>query len=530
MAYLAVTGARMQRHDVKRRGGGFLFALLCASVVPASAAPLDLTPQTLLEQANRQRDSRDLPWDPSTGRLGNLRHVNIVAPDCTVRVVSGVENRLYAGRGSVRVANSPRVPDRQDSQGPTARDVTITFTPGGTGSAIPRIGEANDPVCFTLQVATAHDFIVGGDRLTVLFDRVKLPVLNLYFNPSFGLKVWLRDVRFGALSLSSNASAKAGGTGEIEWLTLASSQGSTALLFHEMNARHIGVGTTVTDARFSIRIGPQADATYYQPARAPGNIALHYPIWIDGPVAGLKIPVGRVNAMPITEALRDEARKLRDEVVGKAGPMPQLPPAELTLPPVGRVVPEAASPRQRVADALQPFMPAGVTLGKVDLWKGGGALEGLAPDDAAVRKFVNELNLSGEVRSPQVAFIRRESERVAYRILVTFMCASPGERSVCLPGSGAYTKQQVEDALRPVLGPNVVITGLALREGSIVDLEGRASGGEAGAALQRIRVQAPWLQLSTSSVGNGGFSARLRIVCTAPPRAEGICVAEGPPR
>lgn len=504
--------------------------VLLAAVAPAPAVALDVTPDTLLEQANRQRNARELPWDPTTGRLGNLRHVNIVAPDCTVRVIPGAENRVYAGRGSVRVADSPRVPDRQPGAGPVARNLTITATSAGTDSAIPRIGDANGPVCFTLQVATAHEFIVGGDRLAVLFDRVELPVLTLYLNPSYGLKVWFRDVRVGSLGVDSNAFAAAGGTGEVEWLSLRSSQGSTALLFHETSARHVGVMTTTVDPRFSIRIGPETEASYYQPARAVGDMIRHYPIWIEGPVAALKIPVGRVNAMPITEAIRDEARKLREEVLGRVGSMPPLPAGRSTPPPAGRAMAESVSTRQRVADALQPFLPAGVRLGKVDLWKNGGALEGVAPDDAAVHRFVKELERSGEVRGAQVAVIRREADRVSYRILVSFMCESPGERGACLPGTGAYTSRQVEDALKPVLGADIVLTMLELEEsGSIVHLEGRAREADAMAALDRIKAQAPWLQLSSSRVGNGGFKAWLRMVCTVPPRTEGtgICAADG---
>ena len=518
-----------QLRDVSHRSARSLLALLCALVAHSSAAPLDVTPQTLLEQANRQRDARELPWDPSTGRLGNLRHVNIVAPDCTVRVVSGAENRLYAGRGSVRIAESPSVRDRQPGPGPTPRNLTITATTAEAGSSLPRI-DASGPVCFTLQVATAHDFIVGGDRLAVLFDRVEQPYLRLFLNPSYGLKLWFRDVRVGSLAVDSNAAAKAGGTGQVEWLSLASSQGTTALLFHEMDARHVGVSTTTTDPRFSIRIGPQTEASYYQPARAPGNIVLHYPIWIDGPITALKIPAGQVNAMPITEAIREDARKLREEVIGRSGPMPPLPASASTLPPVGRAPREWISPRQRVADALEPFLPPGVTLAKVDLWKHGGAVVGHAPDDAAARRFVDKLKGSGEVRNVKVAAIRRESERVSYRILVNLMCEAPGERSVCLPGTGAYTRQQVEDALKPLLGHDIVLTKLELQEGgSMVYIEGRAAEGQVTAALERIATQARWLESSRSGVGNGNFRAWLRMVCTVPPRAEGtnICVADG---
>lgn len=512
-----------------------LSALLCAAVTLAGAAPLDVTPDTLIARANLLRDARDRPWDPATGRLGNLRHVRIVADDCTVRVVSGGENRLILGRGSFGVTEDTHGTSRQEGPRPLVRDVAITT---GPSASIPRVGPDNGAVCFTLQLATAHELTVGGNRLTLLFDRVELPALRMFLNPSADLRVWFNDVRLGLLSVKSNASATGGGTGQVEWLQLDSSQGSTALLFHDMNARHIGVSATTTGARFSIRIGKDTDAGYYQPARAAGALARLYPIWIDGPVAALKIPAGNVDAMPITSLQRDQTRALREDVMGRAGPMPVLPvlPAlqasDRALPPSTQSLDaEPVSPRQRVSDVLQPRLPPGVTLGKVDLWKNGGALEGRAPDDATVRQFVNELNRSGEVRNAQVAVVRKDADRVAYRVLVTFMCAAPGERSVCLPATGgAYTGQQVEDALRPVLGNDVTLSRLTLREGSMVELEGLGSDADARAALDRIRKQVPWLEASISGYGKGTFSARLRMVCTVPQRAAGICSAPVSPR
>ncbi len=184
---------------------------------------------------------------------------------------------------------------------------------------------------------------------------------------------------------------------------------------------------------------------------------------------------------------------------------------------------------------LQPLLPRGVTLGKIDLWKDGAALEGRAPDDAAVRDWAQALERSGEVRSSQVAWVRREADQVAYRVLVTFLCAAPGDRSVCLPATGsAYTQQQVEDALRPVLGNRVTLTKLVLRDGKrgqLVELEGSGSEAEVHAALERVRQQVSWLTASSSGIGQGTFSAQLRMVCTVPPRATpGICAAPSPTR
>lgn len=508
-----------------------LAALACTTTALAHAAPLDVTPDTLIERANLLRDAHERPWDPATGRLGNLRLVHIIANDCTVRVVSGAENRLFLGRGSFSVTEDTPAADRQRRALPPVRDVTITAGPAA--SAIPRVGTDKSAVCFTLQLATAHELLIRGDRLALLFDRVDLPALRIFLNPSADMRLWFYGVRLGLLSLSSNAWAKAGGTGQIEWLKLHSTQSSSALLFHDMNARHVGVSTLTTGARFSVRIGQDTDAGYYQPARAPGAIAHQYPIWIDGPLSALKVPAGSVHPMPLTSALRDETRALQQDVMGRAGPSPVLPaPDPGSPPPPGAQAAsgEPVSPRQRVSDALQPLLPRGVTLGKIDLWKDGAALEGRAPDDAAVREWVQALERSGEVRNPQVAWVRREADQVAYRVLVNFLCAAPGERSVCLPATGsAYTQQQVEDALRPVLGNGVTLTKLALRDGKrgqLVELEGGGSEAEVRAALERVRQQIPWLTASSSGIGQGSFSALLRMVCTVPPPANpGICAA-----
>ncbi len=124
----------------------------------------------------------------------------------------------------------------------------------------------------------------------------------------------------------------------------------------------------------------------------------------------------------------------------------------------------------------------------MDLWNGGGALEGRAPDEVAVREFARDLKQSGEVRSAQVARIQRNESGVAeYRVMVNFLCAAPGERSVCLPAPGiSYTQQQIEAALRPVLAPEVQAAQIELAsDATRVLVKGRASEADAQAALER---------------------------------------------
>lgn len=248
-------------------------------------------------------------------------------------------------------------------------------------------------------------------------------------------------------------------------------------------------------------------------------------------MGALDVPAGRVGAMPLSPAVREEARAVRDDVLGRAGPMPPLP---VEPAPAGAAAPAAAEPvstRQRVADVLAPFLPPGTTLGSVSFSRAGAALEGRAPDEGAVRRFLDELNASGEVRSARLATTRKDGNAVAYRLLLTLTCVAPGERSVCLPGtSGRYSQQQVEDALRPVLGSSVMLERLDLvpsvGNSTMVELEGQAPDAEIPALLDRLRTQVPWLESSTSSTGKGRFLTRLRMVCAVPPRPGGICAVD----
>lgn len=495
-----------------------LAPLVLTSASLAEAAKLDTTPDTLIARANRLRDAKELSWNPDAGYLGNLRHVQIVAPDCLVRVISGPENRVISGHSAVSVNERSTVLNPGRPGKPTPRDVVLTARGPAGGNA--------SGVCFTLQVATAHEFLFGGDRLTLLFDRTALPVMRMYLNPSTGLKLWFEDVRIGLLVVGSNANALGAGTGQASVLTLDSSQRSTSLLFHDMNARRIGVSATTSDARFSIRIGPQTQAGYAQPARAPGAIAKHYPIWIDGPVSALEVPFGRVDAMPITDAIRSQARALREEVLRRAGPLPPPPrgPVPDPLEAFGDDN-DPPSPQQRVAEVLQRFVPAGVRIGKVDLWKGGAGLEGEAPDERAARALVTALNQSGEVRNAQIAFIRPGTSQVNWRVIVSFLCEAPGGPSRCLPGTGnTYTQQQVDDALRPLLKLDAQHASISLDSDS-VRVEGWATEAEGRAAMERVREGAPWLEGGYQTYGKDRFTAKSRMVCTVPPRPNGICAS-----
>ncbi len=531
--------------------GGKSLALWWALSGAVTAAPLPDTPSTLIEQSILRRESLDRVWDPASGRLGNLATVSIVANGCTVRVVSGPENRLLGPRDGVQVTEDPVNTGHQRNL-ERQRGVRlyperhVTLTVRAAGSALPR-----GTVCLTLQVASADNFMLRGNDTAVLFDRVDMPAMALHLNPGAPQHVWFQDVRLGRLAISSNASASIGGTGHVQWLTLGHSNSATAMFFHEMNARNIGVSPLATDARVSIRIEPgKTKAGYLQEANGPAH---RYPIWIDGPLDELETPVRKVNAMPLTPSIRREAHSLRDEVLGRAGPPPVLPPTDPVSHPPARPVP--VSPGQRAADAFVSYLPDGVRLTAVDLWKEGGALPGVAvnqstapaigrgrlrgsaPDEAAVHALVKALARSPDVRHAELGWIGKSpntryaeldfnpprGSQVAFGVVFTLSCSAPGEASVCLPGNGsAYTEAQIRAELLPLLGPQVKLTQLKLLREREVTLEVSATKAEGEAMAERVR-QLPWLTVSSRIMGHDRTVIAARLVCPAPPVPGGIC-------
>lgn len=513
--------------------------LWCALACGAAAAPLPDTPATLIEQSRLRREAVDRVWDPASGRLGNLAQVSIVANGCTVRVMSGSENRLVGPREGVQVTEDPVNLGHQRNQERLHGvrrypERTVTLTVDAASRPLPR-----GTVCLTLQVASADNFLLRGNDLTVLFDRVEAPAMTIHLNPGARQYVWFQDVRLGRLAISSNGAASIGGSGDVQWLTLGHSNMATTMFFHEMNARNIGVSPLTTQARVSIRIEPgKTRAGYLQEANGP---AQGYPIWIDGPLDELEMPVRKVNAMPLTAGIRSETRALRDEVLGRAGPPPVLPPTD----PVSRLPapPLPVSPGQRLADAFQSYLPDGVTLTAVDVWKEGGALpgsvvnpstapaigrarlSGSAPDDMAVRALVNALARSPDVRHVQLGLSRPQGSQVAFSVGLMLSCSAPGERSVCLPGSGAaYTDEHVRAELLPLLGPQVKLTRLTLMREREVTLEASADKAEAEALLERVR-RLPWLAVSSTITGNERVVVNARLTCPAPPVQGGLCLA-----
>jgi hypothetical protein len=296
------------------------------------------------------------------------------------------------------------------------------------------------------------------------------------------------------------------------------------MFFHEMDARHVGVSTTTTRPRFSIRIGSATEAGYYQPARAAGETARLYPIWIDGPIGALQVPAGHVDAMPITPAIRREAMVLRDDVLGRVGRALELAPPAQAGRMEADVVPK--STRQQLADALEPYLPPGALLTSVELWKSGGALVGTAPDASSIDAFVQVLRGLPDITGARLAFTEPAKAGTGFRVLIDLACTAPGTASVCLPGDGgAYSEDQIRAALLPLLGDKVTLTGLKLR-GRDLKLDGRGTDADINAALDRIQRQAKWLWGSSSAVGRGDFWATFHLACTRPtPLEGGICRA-----
>ncbi len=525
---------------------GALMALL-ASPLWAAGASLPSSPESYLSQSARVRQSTDRPWAPEAGQLGNLRHLQITAADCVVRVVSGSENRVFPGTREVIVVERSRVLDANPNEQPAPRDVVLATDHaqacpglGSCGVSITPVRRSSDNVvtgaaCFTVQLATGHDLLLGGDGLSLLVDQVRQPTLRITLNPSAGLRVWLEQVNIGLLSIHANAPARVGGSGQVDFLQVGSSDSGSAMFLQGFHASQVGVSATTTGTQWAIRIDADTKAGYYQPARAPGAVAKRYPIEIEGSINRLEVPVGQVDPQPLSEATRVATRALRDEVLRRAGPAPVLPTSDSSLPSA-TVAAEALAqdPSERVADVVARYLPASIRITKVALWKKGARLEGMAPDPASAREVARLLNESGEFTYVDGGSSLPRDGGHKFSVQLRFACEIPGQRSVCPAGdpaaSGAYSEVQVRGVIDNLLGPLVIVHEVRL-DGDKIHLKAVAPNEvEARQALERLGQRKDFIRLSTSMHGPSAsgssvnISAVLNLYCAIPPKADGICI------
>lgn len=526
----------------------FRGALFCAAIAffalpaGASGASLPSSPDSYVSQAERVRRANDRPWVPEAGRLGNLRHLQITASDCVVRVVSGSENRVFPGTRDLIVVERSRVLDADPDERPTPRDVVLApdhaqACPGvgscglsvTTASRAPRVAGAS-PVCFTVQLATAHDLLLGGDRLTLLVDRLRQPALRVTLNPSAQLRVWFEQVDLGWLSVHANAAARVGGTGKVDFLQGSSSNSASWMYLHEFDASHVGVSTTTTGTQWSIRIGPQTEATYYQPARAAGRLAELYPIEIDGPLERLDVSSNRVDPRPVSEATRRAARALREEVVALAGAAPVLPASDPSLPSATAAAATLAqSPDERVASVVMKYLPPTVRITEVALWKRGGRLEATAPDAATAADIIRRLKRSGEFTYISGGAAPHDGVH-EFSAQMHFSCDVPGQTSICPAGDRrrptAYSEDQVIRQLQTMLGPDVTVRDVRLVDGTLTVEAEAADATQVRLAIERMGQPNGLFRVSTAGYDlekNGEILATLEFVCPVPPKPDGIC-------
>lgn len=519
-----------------------LFALFPALVAGSS---LPASPEAYLQQAQLVRQSVDRPWRPEAGQLGNLRHLHIRTRDCVVRIVSGTENRVFPGTRDVIVVERSRVLDDPDpNERLTPRDVVLAPDraqacpgPGDCGVSVtpaahaPRIDGA---ACFTVQLASAHDLLAGGDGLDLVIDRVRQPALRVRINPSTNLRLWFDEIDIGLLSIRANASAHVGGTGRIDFLHAESSNRAIVMYLHEFAARNVGISTTTTDTQWSIRIGEDTTASYYQPARAPGALAAKYAIEIDGDSERLEVPAGQVDPRPLHQSTRDAARLLREQVFRRAGPAPRLPGLDSSLPSAIEAAARLAqTPEQRVANVVARYLPANVRITNVALWKRGGRLEGIAPDAATVKDVQHRLRESGEFTYVSGGGgVRRDSE-MAFSTQMYFPCDIPGQPSTCRAGDprakGDYSEMQVIETLERLLPPGITLHDASLDDRKIDVTIFTESEADAREALRLLRQANDFFRISTTSVGPADqgkrrrITARMELVCARPSPADGIC-------
>lgn len=526
-----------------------LLLLLASAPALSSDSRMLSTRDGYLDQAARVRNAVDRPWDPVAGRLGNLRHLHIAAAGCAVRLVSGTENRVFPGSIDVVVADGRRVFDKDPDAKPTPRDVTLGATasqacPGGCGGAAtidtatraPRLAETGD-VCFTVQLASAHDLLLSGQDLVVLVDRVRQPSLRLIVNPSYDTRVWLQDVDIGSLTLMVNATAKVGGTGRIEYVGASSSDGSSAMYLHELDVSELGVSATTTGTMWSARIDDDSTVSYYQPARTSRESVKGYPIEIDGDPSRVGMPANKVDPRPLQQATRDTARALRESVLRRMGPTPPLPVSDALLPlPSAPISTLPRDARDYLTDVLMRDLPATTRFTRVDLRKKGEAwVEGVVPDAAARNEIERILKDTGELLHVAVYGRPETKDGQGFAANLYFPCDQPGEPSTCPAGDprrkGVYSEMQVIERLETLLGPNVTLHDARLEGDKIYVDAYAATEAEALAALERIRADKSMFRTSASGHGPANGSSRISITahlelrCARPPRPNGICPA-----
>lgn len=510
------------------------------------------TPDGYLDQAGRVRQGFDRPWDPEAGRLGNLRHLHIAAPGCAVRLVSGSENRVFLGSGAVFVADRERVFDDDPDAKPTPRDVVLAQTgtqacPGGCGRAkvtaatlAPRLSETGN-VCFTVQLASAHDLLLSGQDLVVLVDRVRQPWLRISVNPSYDTRLWLQDVDIGALMLKANATAQVGGTGRIEYVGASSSDRSSAMYLHELDVMQLGVSATTTGTMWSARIDDDSTVSYYQPAKTSRESVKGYPIEIDGDPSRVEMPANKVDARPLQQATRDAARALRESVLRRVGPTPPLPVSDASLPlpseAAALVKPDAGDYLARV---LLRELPATTRFTRVQLRKAGeGWVEGVVPDLPAMKEIERILKASGEFLHVAVYSRPVTKDGQAFAMNLFYPCDEPGQTSTCPVGdprrNGAYSEIQVIEKMETILGPGATLHDARL-EGDRIYVTGyAATEADALAALERIGADKTLYRTSASGHGSAhsgtrtNITAHLVLRCMRGPRPDGVCPAPRAP-
>lgn len=524
-----------------------LLAMLFAVPAFAEAGLLPDSPELYQDQTQRVRRLVDRPWDPEAGQLGNLRMLHIRADDCAVRIVSGSENRVFPGTRKVYVVENSRVLDDDPDETPAPRDVILAPEVGqacaGMGSCgvstawatrAPGTG-SGDAACFTVQLASAHYLLLDGDNLVLLADRVRQPWLRIAVNPGPNVRLWFEDVDIGAMTFSVNAPVRIGGTGRVDYLGGSSSNGGSAMYLHEFDAPHVGVSTTTTGTQWSVRTGKDIDASYYQPARAPGKLAEGYTIEIDGPLDLLEVPASRVNPVPLRESTRAAARALRDDVLRRVGPTPTLHSDGNWPTPAEAIARLPSDARDHVVKVLSRYLPATTRITHVTLPKPGeGRIEGFAPDHAAVDEIARRLTASGEFVHVRTGSTRAaEKDGQPFAADMYFSCDVPGQPSVCPAGDprakGAYSEMQVIEFFEALLGPNVTLHDARLEGRNIFVEAYSASESEAKAALERIGAQKGFFRTSHTGIGPDrnrpltNIRAKLELTCPRPPTMDGIC-------
>ena len=275
-----------KRRELKR-----CLALICGSY-SASSFPDTLataSPINARLESNQKRLARDRLYDLGTGDLGNLRRLTLRMEDTAVLISRGSKNLLFRGNQKIRITNE-RLSEADEALPIRPRDLVLD---------IPALS-ANKDAWIHIQVETLDSLYIAGRGLYVLLDQLELPFLDIFMHSQ---TVGIHNINAKELRIGVNGQGTLVASGRVNLVNFSSSQQGSSIFAQNLVTSSINVRPTNTGQLYALNISPNTQASYYNPASTPLNLADLYPVEILGELSGLKFTgPGRAKVGAISQA------------------------------------------------------------------------------------------------------------------------------------------------------------------------------------------------------------------------------------